>query len=195
MLTEQHEQYLFSDLTQSTISPPASLIPPNAHKTLLFSRPTLLQITSITEIGSSAFQLQNVAEQRKDILSGQTRIRRMDDESEDDEDDEASKGKLPAYPRGMLKFELSVGDGRVIKAVEYRRMEGIKLGETGLGAKLLVQNVKVLRGTRERISSGSSTDRESRLMDQSCLSRPTPISWVCWSTTSKLSNQPAFSLD
>lgn len=75
----------------------------------------------------------------------------MDDEVDEEDEEEADKGKLPVYPRGMLRLELSVGDERVIKAIEYRRLEGIKLGETGLGAKILVQNVKALRGIRKRL--------------------------------------------
>lgn len=147
---DQEEQYLFSDLAQSTTSDFRSVpIPPNPHRAILFPKPTLFQITSITEIGSSAFQLQTVAEQRKDILSGQTLIRRMDDEVEDNAEEEMHKGKLPVYSRGMLKLELSAGDGRVIKAIEYRRIGELRLGETSLGAKLLSQNVKVLRGIRE----------------------------------------------
>lgn len=147
--TWQEEQYLFSDLSQSSIPPPPSLIPVTPHKILLFPRPTTLQIVSITEIGSSAFQLQTVAEQRKDILSGQTLIRRMEDEVEDEGEQEANQGKLPVYPRGMLRMELSLGHGRTIKAIEYRRIGDIKLGETSLGAKMQLQNVKALRGIRE----------------------------------------------
>jgi RecQ-mediated genome instability protein 1 len=57
----------------------------------------------------------------------------MDDEEEEGE--EIDDGKIPAYPRGMLRFE--VGDGRwVMKGMEYRRMEEFKLGETMLGAKV-----------------------------------------------------------
>lgn len=149
-MSYQEEQYLWSDLALSTTADMRSVpIPPNPHKAILFPKPTLFQITSITEIGSSAFQLQTVAEQRKDILSGQTLIRRMDDEMEGEEEEALQSGKLPVYPRGMLKLELSAGDGRVIKAIEYRRINELKLAETSLGAKLLIQNVKVLRGIRE----------------------------------------------
>ena len=125
----QLEQYLFSDLSLSTLS---SALPTEAHDTTLFSRPTLVQILSITEIGSSAFQLQTVVEQRRDVLEGTTRIRRM---GEEDSEDEVEDGKLPAYPRGMLKLEISDGR-RVMKAMEYRRIEELKLGETALGAKV-----------------------------------------------------------
>ena len=99
---------------------------------LLFQQPTILQIHSITEIGSSAVTLQNTLEQRRDVLSGKTRIRGMD-EGEDEE--ELVPGKIPEYPRGMLKLEL--GDGRVkVRAIEYHRLGELKLGETALGCKV-----------------------------------------------------------
>jgi RecQ-mediated genome instability protein 1 len=145
---EQREQYLFSDLAQSTI-PSANAIPPNAHKIRLFTRPTLLQIISMTEIGSSAFQLQTVAEQRKDIINGTTLIRRMDDEMDEEDEEAIKEGKMPVYPRAMLKFELTMGDGVIVDAIEYKKVAGILLGETSLGAKLRVKNVKVLRGVCE----------------------------------------------
>jgi hypothetical protein len=175
------EQYLYSDLSHSTL--PSSLIPSSAHQVHLFPTSTLLQILSVTEIGSSAFTLQTVLEQRRDVLDGATRIRRMDDEliSEGGDADgaggAAEDGKLPAYPRSMLRMELTDGE-RVIKGIEYRRIETLVLGETALGCKvcgsrascqckwtvhtggwnteqraslmkqLLVRNVKALRGTR-----------------------------------------------
>lgn len=144
----QREQYLFSDLAQST-TPTTNPIPSDAHKIRLFTKPTLLQILGMTEIGSSAFQLQTVAEQRKDIINGTTLIRRMDDELNDDEEEAIKEGKMPVYPRGMLKFELTMGDGRVVDAIEYKKVPGILLGETSLGAKMRMKNVKVLRGVRE----------------------------------------------
>ena len=134
-LTIQREQYLYSDLAASTI--PSDAIPEVAHDNLLFLKPTLLQIISLTEIGSSAFQLQTVLEQRKEVISGATRIRRMDDgeEGEADGEDGEEQDKMPAYPRGMLKMELADGF-RVVKAIEYKRLGGLKLGETSLGAKV-----------------------------------------------------------
>jgi RecQ-mediated genome instability protein 1 len=106
----------------------------------------------MTEIGSSAFQLQTVAEQRKDIINGTTLIRRMDDEMDDEDEEAIKEGKMPVYPRGMLKFELTMGDGRVVDAIEYKKVSGIILGETSLGAKLRVKNVRVLRGVRKSYS-------------------------------------------
>ena len=54
---------------------------------------------------------------------------------EEDEDEKIEEGKLPAYPRSMLKMEVSDGS-RVIKAMEYRRIDALQLGETALGAKV-----------------------------------------------------------
>ena len=84
------------------------------------------------EIGASAFQLQNVVNQRKDVLEGRTRIRRIDDP---DGDDEVDEDNMPVYPRSMLRLELSDGRNK-IKAMEYRRLDGLKLGETPLGCKV-----------------------------------------------------------
>lgn len=127
----QIEQYLHSDLSHTTL--PSGLIPAQAHNIHLFPQPTLLQLISLTEIAASAFQLQTVLEQRRDVLDGASRIRRMDDE--DTEDEEVGEGKLPSYPRGMLRLELTDGE-RVIKGIEYRRIEGLVLGETALGCKV-----------------------------------------------------------
>ncbi|ORY35741.1 hypothetical protein BCR39DRAFT_511855 [Naematelia encephala] len=137
------EQYLYSDLSQSTLASRV-LLPSEAHDKILFPSPVLVQLISLTEIGSSAFQLQTVLEQRRDVLEGATRILRMDEEEEQDHGVE--EGKLPAYPRGMLQLEISDGR-RVMAAMEYRRINGLVLGETALGAKLVLQNVRVLRGT------------------------------------------------
>lgn len=140
-MTIQREQYLYSDLSLSTTASDA--IPDVVDDKVLFPVPTLVQIVSLIEIASSAFQLQTVSEQRKEVLSGATRIRRMDDEEERPEGyatqgvgvDEDGGDKLPSYPRGMLKMEVSDGN-RQIKAIEYRRLPGIKLGETRLGSKV-----------------------------------------------------------
>ena len=80
---------------------------------------------------------------------------------EEENDEEVEEGKMPAYPRSMLRLDLSDGR-RVMKAIEYRSIMELQLGETALGAKvsairifpsltsqLLVHNVRALRGTRE----------------------------------------------
>ncbi|KAK4685124.1 RecQ-mediated genome instability protein 1, partial [Tremellales sp. Uapishka_1] len=136
-----HEQFLFSDLRDSTRSNQAAF-PPTAHDKILFPQSCLVQIISITEVGSSAFQLHTVLEQRRDVLDGLTKIRGM--EEDEDENDGFDSGKLPVYPRGMLKLEVTDGN-RVVKAMEYKRIDALRLGETSLGAKLLLRKVRCLR--------------------------------------------------
>lgn len=68
-------------------------------------------------------------EQRSEVLSGRTRIRGLDDG-----ENEVEEGKVPPYPRGMLRLEL--GDGRrIVRAMEYKRINDIVLGQTSLGSK------------------------------------------------------------
>jgi hypothetical protein len=145
----------------------------------------------MTEIGSSAFQLQTVAEQRKDIINGTTLIRRMDDEMDDEDEAAIKEGKMPVYPRGMLKFELGVGDGTIIDAIEFKRLPGIILGETSLGAKLKLRNVRVLRGIREYLIT-FIVPLGDGLMEQSCLNRRLSNSWDIKLTTWKLNNLQDF---
>lgn len=58
-----------------------------------------------------------------------------DDDADDGDDEERDNGKIPAYPRGMLKMEITDGR-RIIKALEYRRLDSLKLAETPLGSKV-----------------------------------------------------------
>lgn len=60
-----------------------------------------------------------------------------DDERLDGEDDLNGDdgGRLPAYPRSMLKMKITDGE-RIIKAIEYKRLPAVKLAETPLGAKV-----------------------------------------------------------
>lgn len=93
--------------------------------TRLYGR-ILVQITSMTEIGHSAFTLQNVQ---------QTRIDRADltGLTPDGEDDD--EGPIPKFPRSMLKFEISDGT-HSLRAIEFRRLPELELGTTPLGYKV-----------------------------------------------------------
>lgn len=127
----QLEQYIHSDLAISA-QPTLPANVSDLHKRILFPRPTLLQVLSVMDIGTSAVVLQNTLEQRKDVFEGKTRIRGMD-EGEDEE--QIIPGKVPDYPRAMLKMDL--GDGSTtVRAIEFKRIGAIKLGETGLGCKV-----------------------------------------------------------
>jgi RecQ-mediated genome instability protein 1 len=135
------EQYLYADLGASTRHSPGSGIPipqndesAELHNKTLFPVPTLVQIHSVAEIGASAFALNTTLEQRRDIISGATRIRRLEDE---EDEQQAEKGP-PPYPRSMLVMDVS--DGRTaLRAIEYRRITGLTLGATPLGTKVSIR--------------------------------------------------------
>ena len=87
----------------------------------------LVEVTAITEIGSSAFSLFNVRQTRNERadLAGLAQ----------EEGEEDHEGPIPNYPRQMLRLELS--DGTVsLPAIEYRSIPQLKLGETPLGFKV-----------------------------------------------------------
>lgn len=65
----------------------------------------------------------------------------MDDQ---EEDEDADIGKLPVYPRGMLKLEITDG-ARVMKGMEYKRLDDLKLGDTRLGSKVSSLLTKALK--------------------------------------------------
>lgn len=105
----------------------------------------LLQIVSISEVGHSAFQTMNTMELRKEALSGVGRIRRIREhmgpaeasnangDQPDEEDNEPDD--VPPYPRSMLMLDVSDGF-RVMRAMEYKRIDALRLGETALGCKV-----------------------------------------------------------
>jgi RecQ-mediated genome instability protein 1 len=90
--------------------------------------PILVQILEVMEIGASAFNLMNVRQARKDgtDLSGL---------AVGTEEEGGEGAKEATYPRGMLSLTLSDGSVQV-KAIEYRKIEGLALGETPLGFKV-----------------------------------------------------------
>lgn len=153
-------QLLLSNLEHSLLPQPLHPIP--GKLTILPQEPSLvhdiflygpekrdailLQIVSISEVGHSAFQTKNTMDQRKEALSGVGRIRRIrdhmgpengdnanGDQQPDEEDNEPDD--VPPYPRSMLMLDVSDGF-RVMRAMEYKRIDALKLGETALGCKV-----------------------------------------------------------
>ena len=121
-------QLLQSNLSDSMLE--GTGFPPNIAELdnyTIQGPPILVEIVAMTEIGHSAFSLQNIR---------QARIERADlaglAEEEEGGDEDAG---VPNYPRSMLKFHLSDGS-TVMEAIEYRRIPGIQLGETPLGYKV-----------------------------------------------------------
>lgn len=130
--------------------------------------PVIVQIHAVTDIGVSAFALSRTLDERRDVLSGATRIRRMDEE-----EDEVEEGKLPPYVRSMLSLEVS--DGRTaMRAIEYRRVEGLVLAETPLGTKVSLRD-----GGEKR---GEGKDKDKSLTAVAATQRQVPqgnpyVSW------------------
>jgi RecQ-mediated genome instability protein 1 len=93
--------------------------------------PVLVEVVSITDIGASAFQLQNVRQMRVD----RTKMANIAAEDDAEEVDEDLDGPMPKYPRSMLQLELSDGT-TTLKAVEYRPLPELVLGSTPLGFKV-----------------------------------------------------------
>ncbi len=123
-------QYLCSDLTaSSTHSRSLPTSRGGELPTTTIAGPLLVQIHSAMDIGVSAVNLQRTMEERREMLSGATRIRRMDD------DEEIEEGKVPPYQRSMLSLQVSDGH-MLIRAIEYRRIEGLTLADTPLGTKV-----------------------------------------------------------
>jgi RecQ-mediated genome instability protein 1 len=120
------EQLLQSDLGDSMLR--GTGLPPNVAEldnTRLQGPPILVEILSITEIGHSAFSLQNTRQARidKEDLAGLATAEGGEDE-----------GPIPKYPHSMLRFQLSDGT-TVFDAMEYRTLPEIQLGVTPLGYK------------------------------------------------------------
>ena len=118
-------QLLNSDLRDSMLAGTGFPLNIGSAENVRLRGHILVQIQGMTEIGHSAFSLQNVQQTRVDRadLAGLT--------GDDDEDE----GPIPSYPRSMLQFELTDGS-QLIKAIEYRRLPDLELGVTPLGYKV-----------------------------------------------------------
>lgn len=92
--------------------------------------PVLVEIVSMTEIGQSAFSLQNVRQARIDHAD-------LTGLAGEDAEEDPEAGSVPKYPRSMLRFQLSDGT-TVLEAIEYRRIPQLELGVTPLGYKVSV---------------------------------------------------------
>jgi RecQ-mediated genome instability protein 1 len=126
-------QFLQSDLRDSTI--PNTGLPAGLSalaRTTLTGAPVLVEITAITDVGVSAFSLQTTRQTRIDRadLAGLNAVRGDDGEREEEEE-----GPVPRFQRSMLQLMLCDGT-TTIKAVEYRKIPQLVLGETPLGYKV-----------------------------------------------------------
>lgn len=126
------EQLLESDLADSMLSGTGLDGGISQATTKLHGPPVLVQIVAITEIGVSAFQLEQVRVAREE----RTKAGIGNIEGEEDGDVEVEgEGPMPKYPRGTLRFRLSDGQ-TIINAMEYRPLPQLTLGNTELGYKV-----------------------------------------------------------
>ncbi|KAG2367879.1 hypothetical protein BDR07DRAFT_206764 [Suillus spraguei] len=133
-------QFFQSSLADSTL--PNTGLPQNIHtikKARLTGLPCLVEIRAISDIGTSAFSLMNVRQNRIDRADLAGLVRENEEDAEEDE------GPVPKYPRGMLRLELSDGL-TTVEAVEYRSIPQLELGVTPLGYKILLKDVQIRKG-------------------------------------------------
>lgn len=97
--------------------------------------PVLVEVVSMTEIGQSAFNLQNVRQARLERADLAGLAEQNDEGGGEGGEEQEEAGRVPKYPRSMLKFELSDG-ATTLHAIEYRRIPDFELGTTPLGYKV-----------------------------------------------------------
>ncbi|KAH8826683.1 hypothetical protein DL96DRAFT_1465939 [Flagelloscypha sp. PMI_526] len=139
---EMRTQILLSDLRDSMLQGtgiPTQSAGSNFSGFMGVKEHVLVQITSITDIGVSAFHLDQTRVAREE------RFQKGAVEGEEDGDVEVDEGPVPKYQRGMLAFQLT--DGALnLEAIEYRPLQDFRLGETKLGLKLRLKNPLIRRG-------------------------------------------------
>ncbi|KAF8206307.1 hypothetical protein K438DRAFT_2014054 [Mycena galopus ATCC 62051] len=104
--------------------------------------PVLVEITALTEVGSSALALDQVRVAREERFAAGAGLGDEDNEADLEVDGE---GPVPNYPHSMLRLELSDG-ASTLSAIEYRPLPELTLGVTPLGYKMVLRNVLVRRG-------------------------------------------------
>lgn len=150
LLKTIEQQILLSPLEACTS---AGSIPDEVQEmedgTLSPGKGVLVQIISLDEVGHAAVGLREVLHsQKEEARLGQeaaNRVRVHGLTQEGVDGDEAA-GQVTRYPRTMLKLQLSDGH-TVLNAIEYKHLPALNLADTALGAKILLKNARVRRGT------------------------------------------------
>ncbi|KAF8907305.1 hypothetical protein CPB84DRAFT_300216 [Gymnopilus junonius] len=108
----------------------------------LLGPPVMVQIMAITEVGTSAFNLEQIRVAREErMLAGEGNI-----EGDEEGDVEVEgEGPMPKYPRGHLQFQLSDG-ATTFEAFEYRPIPEFALGTTQIGFKLHLKGTRFHNG-------------------------------------------------
>ncbi|KAG6821291.1 hypothetical protein H0H93_000151 [Arthromyces matolae] len=136
-------QLLESSFNDSML--PGTGLPINiAHtdtKIILTGQEIHVEVIALTEIGHSAFSMDQTRLAREE--------RRKEGNSDDNPDEEGdidvAGGPMPKYSRAMLHFQLTDG-ATTVPAIEYRPLPQLSLQDTPLGFKMLLKNVQVHKG-------------------------------------------------
>ncbi|KAF8150793.1 hypothetical protein B0H34DRAFT_152469 [Crassisporium funariophilum] len=161
------DQLLESDLRDSMLHGTGLDVHIDRFTGNLQGPPVLVQIAAITEIGISAFQLEQIRAAREErLLAGVG-----DEEGEEDGDIEVEgEGPMPRYPKATLRFQLTDGV-TTLEAMEYRRISQFSLGVTPLGYKLQLKSTRIQNGmaflepATVTLLGGKQTDLEAQQLD------------------------------
>ncbi|KAJ3515428.1 hypothetical protein NLJ89_g1768 [Agrocybe chaxingu] len=135
-------QLILSDLKDSMLEGTGLDVHIGQYTGPLHGPPVLVQIVAITEIGASAFQLDQIRVAREERMEEGV----GNEEGEEDGDVEVEgEGPMPKYPRGTLRFLLSDGVTK-LDAIEYRPFPQLSLGTTPLGFKLQLKGTRIQNG-------------------------------------------------
>ncbi|KAG6862495.1 hypothetical protein C0995_000042 [Termitomyces sp. Mi166 len=103
-------------------------------KTVLTGPEIHVEVIALTEIGHSAFSLNQTRLAREErIKEGNI----VDDPEQEGDIDVAGEGPMPKYSRGMLHFQLTDGT-TTVPAIEYRALPQLSLQDTPLGIKVVL---------------------------------------------------------
>ncbi|KAG6888426.1 hypothetical protein C0992_008506 [Termitomyces sp. T32_za158] len=112
-------------------------------KVVLTGQEILVEVAALTEIGHSAFSLNQTRLAREERMKEGNIV---DNPDEEGDIDVAGEGPIPKYPRGMLHFQLTDGT-TTVPAIEYRSLPQLSLQDTPLGYKVMkLKNVHVHKG-------------------------------------------------
>jgi RecQ mediated genome instability protein len=129
------EQILKADLFDATIEKTGLPLQVGSRETTMriAGPPVLVQIKALTDVGISAFKLEEVRKAREERL--QSGLGTEEDGEDEGDIELEGEGPMPKYPRGTLMFELYDGT-TTLKAMEYKPLPQLSLLTTPLGYKV-----------------------------------------------------------
>ncbi|KAH0585275.1 hypothetical protein H2248_008516 [Termitomyces sp. 'cryptogamus'] len=130
----------FSDSMLPGTGLPTNIADTNT-KVVLTGQEMHVEVVALTEIGHSAFSLNQTRIAREERMKEGNIV---DDPDQEGDIDVAGEGPMPKYSRGMLHFQLTDGM-TTVPAIEYRSLPQLSLS-TRLGYKMKLKNVRVHKG-------------------------------------------------